>query len=147
MSTPLAVSEVLKASDNLRLSWFDPHKSIIVVEIFGPWTWENAFEFVPLMNHIVERQPNNVYTVYYYQTRSTTLLPKGSGLTNLHRLVEINPPNEKLVFFVRQDSLTRQFMSMVGKVYGMADMLRKYRFVATWQEAMQIIEMDKAQAL
>ncbi|MCS6835974.1 MAG: hypothetical protein NZ750_08155 [Anaerolineae bacterium] len=141
----LEVAEVLKESEVFRLSWFDAEKTIIVTEILKPWTWEDAFDVVPLLNRMVEQQPHDVYTTYYYHIRSIALLPKG-GMANLRRLLEIDPPNEKLVIFVRQDNLTRQLMSVVSKVYGLNKIMGKYRFVTSWQEAMAQIEAHKAQA-
>jgi len=147
MSSLLEVSEVLNDYGKFRVSWFDADRTIIVLEISSAWTWEEAFEILPLMAQHIERQPHGVYTVFYYHVSSANLLPRGSALTNLRRLVEMSPPNERMVLYVRQDTLTRQLITLLSKVYGLASILRKHHFVATWEEALQRIEADKAQAL
>ncbi|MCS6835992.1 MAG: hypothetical protein NZ750_08250 [Anaerolineae bacterium] len=142
----LEVAEVLKQSEVFRLSWFDQEKTIIVLEIFRPWTWEDAFASVPLLNQTVEQQPHAVYSVYHYYVKSSALLPHGSNLTKLRRLLELDPPNERLVFFVRQDVLTTRLMNALSSAYGLSQLMKKYRFVMSWQEALEQIEADKAQA-
>jgi hypothetical protein len=146
MSELLHVHEVLQTSPSYRLSWYNPQKTIIVLEITGPWTWDEAFRVIPLLNRMVEAQPHPVYSLYYYRVVSASLLPKGAGLTNLRKLVEFDPPNEKLVIFIRQDTLTRNFMSLVSRVYGLRQVLQKYRFVASWEEALRQVAADQAEA-
>jgi hypothetical protein len=142
----LNVHEVLQTSISYRLSWYDAEKTIIVLEVTGPWRWEEAFSVIPLLNRLVEAQPHPVYSLYYYRVVSASLLPKGAGLTNLRKLVEFDPPNEKLVIFIRQDTLTRNFMNLVSRVYGLRQVLQKYRFVSTWEEALHQVAADRAEA-
>lgn len=138
----LEVAEVLKQSDVFRLSWFDVSKTIIVLEIFKAWTWDDAFDVVPLLGQMIQSQAHDVYSVYYYHIRKSSLLPR-DGLANLQQLVNLSPPNEKLVFFIHQDTLTAHFVTMLGRVYRF---VRKYRFVTSLDEAMSQIETDKAQS-
>ncbi len=145
MAQLLTVDQVLQEGKCYRVSWYDTAHTIMLMEIFGPWTWEDAFASVPKINEWVAAETHPVYTVFYYHLTSTSLFPRGAnGLTNIRKLVEIDPPNEQLVFFVRQDSLTRQFMNIVSKTYGFRHFLKKYRFLSSLDEALAQIEQHKA---
>ncbi|HRF97675.1 MAG TPA: hypothetical protein PLZ51_20855, partial [Aggregatilineales bacterium] len=86
---------------------------------------------------------HSIYTIFEYITDQSTLLPKGTNILNIRHLVEFDPPNEQLVIFIREDSLTRSLLTILAKVYSMNQLINKYRFVHTWDEAMAQIEAHK----
>lgn len=140
----LDVHEILRDTKISRVSWLSGDKDIIVMEIKQQWDWEEAIIAVETINHAVMAQPNPVYTVYIYQMRHTPLFPTGVKLGNLRRLIEIDPPNEQLVIFVRTDGLMRRFIGILSKTYGLRHILHKYHFVATWDEARAVIDKHRA---
>lgn len=140
----LDVTEILHDSPITRVSWLSGDKDIIVMEIKQQWDWQEAITAVEIINKAVMAQPNPVYTVYIYQMRHTPLFPTGVKLGNLRRLIEIDPPNEQLVIFVRTDGLMRRFIGILSKTYGLRHILQKYHFVATWDEAQALINKHRA---
>lgn len=141
----LDVYEVLFETDIVRISWLTETKDIIVMEIKGQWHWEVAITAVETINqHVLARQPDPVYTIYYYQMPKIPLFPRTVKLANLRRLIEIDPPNEQLVIFVRTDSLLQRFINILTKTYGLRHILQKYKFVPTWENAMTEIEKHRA---
>lgn len=139
MVTLLPVDEVLQEGHCFRLSWYTKDHSIILLEIFDAWTWDDAMRFIPNLNKLIEAQTHPVYSLYYYHVSHASLFPKGfAGTSNLRRLVEMDPPNEALVIFIRQDMLTRQFISIVTRTFRLNR--SKYRFVATLEDALALVE-------
>lgn len=133
----LTVDQVLQEGNSYRLSWHNPERTLMLMEIFSAWTWEEAFASVPKLNQLIEAEEHPVYTAYYYHSSDVSFFPTGaSSLANLRKIMELDPPNEMLVFFVRQDSLTRQFMNIVTKTYGFRQVLKKYRFVRSFDEVL-----------
>ncbi|MCU0513545.1 MAG: hypothetical protein MUE40_13370 [Anaerolineae bacterium] len=144
MITFLKVHEVLQQGPSYRLSWYNAEHTMIVLEIFDRWTWDEALVAVPLLNRLIEEAGQPVYSLYYYRVSHLSLFPRGTGLSNLRRILELDPRNEKLVFFIHQDAITRQFITLLSRVYGLRQMLHKYRFVDTWEEALHQIDADRA---
>lgn len=140
----LDVTEILHDSPITRVSWLSGDKDIIVMEIKQQWDWQEAITAVEIINKAVMAQPNPVYTVYIYQMRHTPLFPTGVKLGNLRRLIEIDPPNEQLVIFVRTDGLMRRFIGILSKTYGLRHILHKYHFVSNWDEAQALINKHRA---
>ncbi|HRF95909.1 MAG TPA: hypothetical protein PLZ51_11970, partial [Aggregatilineales bacterium] len=136
--------ELLREDKNYRIGWFDAGRTIAVLEIRGPWIWDEAFDIIPYLNKQVASVGHPVYTIYEYNSKSMAFLPRGGSILNIRRLVEIDPPNEQLVVFVKHDSLTRSFVNIIFKVYGLRQIVHKYRFVATWEEAMTQIDQHRA---
>lgn len=141
----LNVHEILRDTDISRVSWASADKGVIVMEIKQQWNWEEAIIAVETINTaVLTQQPHSVYTVYIYQMRHTPLFSTGVKLTNLRRLIEMDPPNEQLVIFVRTDGLMRRFIGILSKTYGLRHILKKYHFVATWEEAIATIDNHRA---
>ncbi|MDX2077985.1 MAG: hypothetical protein SFZ02_16265 [bacterium] len=136
--------ELLREGKNYRIGWLDAGRKIAVLEILGPWKWDEALDIIPFLNEQVASVGHPVYTIYEYNGKHMAFLPRGGGILNIRRLVEIDPPNEQLVIFIKQDSLTLNFVNIVFKVYGLRQIVQKYRFVATWEEAMAQIEQHRA---
>lgn len=144
MSNLLIVDEVIAETDVTRVSWYDSQKTIAVLEIKQQWRWEDAYPSVSKLNEIVMAQPHPVYTIYYYQMAKTPLFPKGVHLANLRKLVEINPPNEQLVIFIRSDKLLYNLIMIVSKTYGLRHIFQKYRFLNAWQDALAEIQKHQS---
>lgn len=140
----LDVHEVLHETDIVRVSWLSDQRDIALMEIKKQWNWQEAIVAVEIINKAVMAQPHPVYTVYIYQMKNTPLFPTGVKLTNLRRLIEIDPPNEQLVIFVRTDGLLRRFVYILSKTYGLRHILKKYQFVDTWQQALEAIQRHRA---
>lgn len=144
MANLLDVHEVLHETDIVRVSWLSDQRDIALMEIKKQWNWQTAIVAVEVINKAVMAQPHPVYTVYIYQMQNTPLFPTGVKLANLRRLIEIDPPNEQLVIFVRTDGLLRRFVYILSKTYGLRHVLKKYQFVDTWQQALEAIQRHRA---
>lgn len=140
----LNVYEVLHETNIVRVSWLSDQRDIALMEIKQQWNWQEAIVAVEIINKAVMAQSHPVYTVYIYQMKNTPLFPTDIKLTNLRRLIEIDPPNEQLVIFVRADGLLRRFVYILSKTYGLRYILKKYQFVDTWEQALALIQHHRA---
>ncbi|MCU0480071.1 MAG: hypothetical protein MUE54_02535 [Anaerolineae bacterium] len=147
MSDSLIVDEVITETDVIRVSWYNPEKTIAILEIKKQWNWEDAYPSVAKLNEIVMSQPHPVYTIYYYRMAKAPLFPKGVNLPNLRKLVEFDPPNEQLVIFVRSDRLLYNLIMILSKTYGLRHIFQKYRFLNTWSDALAEIQKHQASQL
>ncbi len=147
MTQLLTVDQVLQEEKSYRVSWYDAAHTIMLMEIFGPWTWEEAFNAIPKFNNWIVAEGHPVYTIYHYYNANASFFPKGiGGLGNLRKLLEIDAPNEQLIFFVKPDSVTGRLISIVTTAYGFSHVMKKYRFVNAFDEALAQIEQHKQAA-
>lgn len=140
MADDIAHHEVVSETDVYRIIWLNPEKSIIVFEIKMQWRLEDALVGVRLLNDTVMQAEHPVYTIYHYKIKGISFFPRGVGLSSLRRLVEIDPPNEQLVIFIRADGLIRNLIRVISKSYGLRHIFQKYHYVETWAEAISTIE-------
>lgn len=146
MSAELA--EVVWESErkHLRIGWYDPEQTILVLQVLDRWTWEDAVHsIVDVLNPlIVAKAPQPVYTIITHD-RVARFAPKGgNAIAALRRILQTDPPNEVLAVFVRQTDVIRSFMNAIVRVYRLANKDAKHRFVNSFEEALAEIAAHKA---
>jgi hypothetical protein len=132
---------------HLRIGWYDAEQSILVLQVLGRWTWEDAFHsIVRVLNPIIAaKAPQPVYTVISHE-RFVKFVPRGGdAIRVLRQVLQTDPPNEVLAIFIRQTDVIRSLLEAVVRISRFASKQDKYRFVNTFEEALACIAAHKAQ--
>ncbi|MDW8298475.1 MAG: hypothetical protein RML95_03970 [Anaerolineae bacterium] len=142
------LAEVVWESErkHLRIGWYDPEQTILVLQVLDRWTWEDAvYSIVRVLNPIiVAKAPQPVYTIITHD-RYARFLPKGgNALAALRQILQTDPPNEVLAVFVRQSDVIRSFLGVIIRVYKFANKDAKYRFVESFEQALAEVAAHKA---
>jgi hypothetical protein len=143
MVEPRHVYEVLKQKKSYSMGWFDENRTIMLVQIFGPWDFDETLAGVAYMSEVIKSVGHPVYAVFEYTTEYATLIPKEVSIFNMRQLIEYDPPNGQLAIFIRQDAITHTFLTVLHSVVALRRITNKYRFVHTWDEAMMLIEQHE----
>ncbi|MDW8298476.1 MAG: hypothetical protein RML95_03975 [Anaerolineae bacterium] len=131
---------------HLRIGWYDPEQTILVLQVLDRWTWADAVLSIAgvLDPTITAKAPQPVYTIITHD-RYARFLPKGGNpLAALRRILQTDSPNEALVVFVRQADVIRSFLGAVIRVYKFTNADAKYRFVESFEQALAEIAAHKA---
>ncbi|MCC6613942.1 MAG: hypothetical protein IT320_10720 [Anaerolineae bacterium] len=126
-----------------KIYWHDAEQTTIIHLVTQSWDWETAYESIKMLNDAVLQQDNDVYTIHHLQGLSS-LIPKGRNvLTHFRRLVQFDPPNERLVIIVAKSSIMTVFLKTVFDGATLSGIGSKYRFVGTLDEAFDIVRDQK----
>jgi hypothetical protein len=89
---------------------------------------------------------HGVHTIFWLHGIPT--IPQGgSALANIRQLMSMQHPNEEMSIFIGVNRFGQALVDMVSKVYGMRDMLARYRFVASIEQALdEISDYEKMKA-
>lgn len=133
------MTQYLYADNGIYIRWHEDEEHVLYVEVTRQPTWELVYQVITFINQLIFATPHPVFTVYHFSNYAG-ILPKGNILTHLSKLVHLDPPNEKLVIFVSETSLLRSFLQMASDIYGLRDILAKYRFCKSLSEAFALID-------
>ncbi len=130
-------------NDVFTIRWQDDAHTVLLCEIKKRWSWESAHDAVKLMNDECGTVPHGVYTVYHYLD-NIPLLPKGgSAIANIRQLMAVESPNDELYLFVGRNLFLSQLINIASKTYGLREVVARFRFVNTLEEALTIIDEHK----
>lgn len=130
-------------NDVFTIRWQDDEHTVLLCEIKKRWSWESAHDSVTLMNDECGKVTHGVYTVYHYLD-NIPLLPKGgSAIANIRQLMAVESPNDELYLFVGRNLFLSQLINIASKTYGLRDVVARFRFVNTIEEALTLIEQHK----
>jgi hypothetical protein len=132
---------------HLRIGWYDAEQSILVLQVLGRWTWEDAVHsIVRVLNPIIAaKAPQPIYTIISHD-RFVKFMPRGgNAISALRQVLQTDPPNEVLAIFIRQTDVIRSLLEAVVRISRFADKRDKYRFVNTFDEALACVAAHKAQ--
>jgi hypothetical protein len=140
----LPFHEIIFEAHFARIIWYDAERTIDVIETLAPWTWKEAEHAIGLLC-VAQRQVSHpVYTIVRYLNNSSAL-PKGGGIfSSLRTIIEYDVPHERLVILVGQNASISRFLSVTSNIYGLGQILSKYRYVTSVEAAFALIERDKA---
>jgi len=132
------------ADERFKISWYNPEKTILLCDVRERWQWDEARTVIKSMNDHCSTVNHGVYSVFNFHEH-TSLMPQGGGaIPNLRALIDTGHPNDELIIFVGISNLITTFISIAGQVYGMRNLLSKFRFVPTMEEAMAEIQKHQA---
>jgi len=137
---------VVETHEYYRLEWLDEERTILCVVIEPEWTWAVAEMAIKALDREIASVTHDIYSVYLFQPDAGKL-PKFSA-PNIRRILGNEMPNERLAILVGADGYITSLLSMLQRVYGyLASNASKVRIVNTLDEALKIIEADKAEAI
>jgi hypothetical protein len=136
--TEIASAEVYK------LYWFDDARTIIVLEIHPKWTWADAWAATSMIDKALGEVTHDVYTVYHFHEGAIDF-PSGLSSINVRKMLEIDVSNEKLIIFVNPSFQKLQsLLEFIGSMCRATQWKTKFRYIASFDEALKLIEADKA---
>lgn len=118
--------------------WYDAEHTILVHEVTGRWTWDEAHVSLKIVNDTLFGSAQAICTIHYLHQQ--TRLPSGNALANLRRMMAADPPNEELVIIVGASSMLSTFLKTVLRAYRMTGSISKYHYVETLSDALHVIE-------
>lgn len=128
------------------ISWYDAEKTILLCAIVERWSWEEAMAVIDQLNAWCSTVNHGVYTIYHFQ-RNATLLPQGkTAIADVRKLINTEHPNDQLIIFVGASSLVTTLVNIAGQVYGMRQIVARFRFVSSFEEALRVIAQHKQNA-
>jgi len=125
------------------VEWHSSDKKICVITVLEDnWDWEIAVEAIQKQVELCETVEHPVHVVFHFKVRSN--IPRQGAFQNLPRLMKYRAPNEDLGIFVGFNAMLSMLLQTAGKIYGLRELVAKYRFVDTMQEALAEIERYEA---
>lgn len=129
----------------LKLYWYDEERTILVGEISEGWTWTNAHAGLEILNDTVKvyAKTQPVYVILHFKNNAQSL-PKGeSAIANMRKALGNDPSDETLTIVVAQSNLIGSLIKMANRMYQLAYNESKYRYVATFERAIEMINEHK----
>lgn len=134
---------VVETHKNYLLEWVDDEKTMLRLIIEPGWTWEIAAIAVASLDREIASVKHGIYSIYQFQPGAGKL-PKFSA-PNIRRILSNEMPNERLAILIGTDGYMMSVLTLVERVYGyLASNAGKVRVVNDFDEALQLIEADKA---
>lgn len=137
------IKEDTSMSDIVSIDWHDEDKQILLVTYHRDgWQWNDFFivlkqqyAFIDSVNHTVD---------VLVDVQNSSWIPKGGSLLSGLRKIEEQHPRQGLTIIVGAKglvaSIARSMMKMLGEN-------RRFHFVATMEEAHQLIAKAQAKRL
>lgn len=146
VTPPYTLYCILWEGKNARLSWIDPEHSTALFEVWGYWSWDDALAAVKSLNTAQQVASKPYYTILHYKNNSL-VIPSGRNIIqHLRELMLQDVPDDRLIIFVSISPQLTKMLSIVTRIYGLAHIFRKYRFVPTLDEAFALIRLDQESA-
>ncbi len=137
------LAQIVSEAHNYRLGWYDLDRTILVLEILGAWTWQEALEVILGKVRVcaLERAPTPIYIVHLYHTRH---FPQERGaIQALRRMTAVEVPNEALIILIRQSSALATFLDIALRAFHTFNYLGKIRSAQNFEQALSLIQADK----
>jgi hypothetical protein len=133
---------------HVKIYWYDEERTIIVGEVEKGWGWSDAQKGLQQLNETVgiQSQNNPVYVIISVAKDALSLPTDGSTLKNIRHLLRDDPSHETMTIYVAQANKLGNLINLTSRVYRIAHNKEKYRYVATLELALDIIESHKAQS-
>jgi hypothetical protein len=128
---------MLGGNMGVKLGWDNEEKTIILVEIDWPYTWDDLAATWQTITDMMRDQPQPVHLIVAGQTRQ---FPPGSPLSNLRHIMRFEPPNLGLAILVTEN----RFQAMINTIlFKMSPRLNKNgHVVATLDEAYALVAKE-----
>ena len=127
------------------ISWYDAEQTILLCDVTERWSWEETHAIIKQMNDWVSTVQHGVYTIFHFQ-RNAAMLPQGrTAMSDVRRIMDTQHPNDELIFFIGASALVTSLVNIAGQVYKMRDIISRFRFVYSMEEALTEIAQHKAE--
>jgi hypothetical protein len=128
-----------------RIRWYDPEKTILLCEVMERWSWEETHSVIQKMNDTCSTVQHGVYSIFHFQ-KNASLLPQGkTAIGDVRKLIETEHPNDQLIIFIGASTLVTSLVNIAGQVYGMRNIIARFRFVYSLEEALTAVGQHKAE--
>ncbi len=144
MESKKEMHTVLFKSDNYQLGWYDAQQTILYLEVFASWTWDDMYMMVGKMLTILQTLKHDFYTVQWFRDGGERL-PGGITVPHIKRILGINYPNEQMLILVGVPRWKPylEIAARASRIAGLQD-VNKFRFVDTLEHSIALIEEHKA---
>jgi hypothetical protein len=123
-------------SYNIR--WAEGRRDIILVELSERWTWDDMYHLTQEQIAMMATVTHRVHTIFYSNAR-TVQIPTNI-FTNARRLMNMSHPNEDVKIFVSPPPVVKTLLQMLGKLYGLRDLVAKYWIADSMAHAYQLLD-------
>lgn len=127
------------------LDWYDSEQTILIMEVQADiWEWENTLSVMRELKQKSESVEHDVYTILMFNNTPPT--PGRDVFRNVRQIIKLHPENNRLTIFVGTNTLFRAIFKTVNKLYLLKNIFDDFRYVATKEQALEIIQQEKAKA-
>jgi len=132
-------------NDLYKIYWYDEKQSILIVEIYRRWTWQDAHEIVALGNDILARVTHEKYLICHFSDEASRLpSDHRQAMTSIRRLIQIDPGEEEFCVFVGSFKVLKRLITVTGEIYSLLKVTQKYHFAEDMSSAFARINQHKA---
>lgn len=132
-------------TDIFKVYWWDEGKTILVIEILKPWTWEMIYDLARQTNNLLGEMAHETYSVLYVSDIAGQF-PSDNQLSIKHlaRLIKLDPSNEELIFFTGNVKFLKILIKISDTLHKLAQKTGKYRYAESIEDALVAIEQHKS---
>ncbi|MCA9914664.1 MAG: hypothetical protein KC496_15030 [Anaerolineae bacterium] len=138
--------KILQETHNRRIGWYDEEETILLMEVFAPWSWQEAYEAIRFIVDIFEPITTPRYVIYHY-IGAGKLVPKDLAFMNIGRLLTVTLEYEGDLVFANASPLTNAFIDLVRKTTRQPSARLRLHYVDSLEVALKLIDKFKQQTL
>ncbi|MCA9914665.1 MAG: hypothetical protein KC496_15035 [Anaerolineae bacterium] len=137
--------KTLHESHNRKLSWYDEEQTILLVEVFAAWKWEEAVAGTELVSQVVRNHHLQPYVIYQFSSAGV-IIPKSLAITNITKLIRDTLSYDGTVVFVNPNPLLKSFIDLSG-LTTRVKIKFELHIVPALEDALQLVEELKQQSI
>jgi hypothetical protein len=119
--------------------WYNASETVLLTQLALTYTWDEVNVLLGIINSELGSKDHPTYSIICFADDASSILPKGFNLRSILELVKADPSHEELTFFVGNYGMLKTFIDLIPRIYGIQNVIIKYRFAATLEEAVDEI--------
>lgn len=133
---------MIEQFENANLYWKDAEQTVLVLEVTGLWTWDEAHHWMQAIKQQRSMAGHTVYVVMHFYNDRAAILPRSSSVfANLKYLMLTT--GQEMVVMVNTNKLMRGFMNILSRAYELHHVFAQFVFVETFEDALTRVDRAK----
>lgn len=130
---------------NMKLYWYDDDRTVLVGQAEPGWEWEYAHKAMKSLNDTISvwSQTKPIYVILYFAPNAYHFPKAGSALQHMRQILDEDPSEEILTVFVAEGNMVGNIIRLASRMYRIADNQSKFRYVTTFERALDVIKEHK----
>ncbi|MCA9914666.1 MAG: hypothetical protein KC496_15040 [Anaerolineae bacterium] len=134
--------ENLYQTHNWRIYWYDSEKTILLIEIFNTWTWQDADEGMQTVVNKVQNTTSETFLIVSF-VDAGTVIPKNFSITLMGRIMRSALAFAGTLVFATSNALLKSFVDFTGMASRLPRAHMRYHFVDSLEHALDLITTIK----